>query len=236
MRRSIMMVAVLAASTIGGARAGVIITSALNGGAPTGPSIDVLTFNASPLGQASQTFVTPGPTVTLSFSGDGGIVAGNLANYYAEPYSSPTGPDTTNYVTTGIGSATLAFSSAQTYFGLLWGSVDGYNSLDFYDANNQLITAFTGLDVTALADGNQGFQGTYYVNFSSDIAFTKVVASSSNYAFEFDDVAVDPPAVAEPATAAMLGVGLVLLAAVRRRASIGPSRRAVLAALPHQTT
>lgn len=214
--------AVLAALTVGaagGARAGVIITSATNGGAPTAPSVTVLTFDTSPLGNATQTFVTPGPTVTLSFTGNGGgIVNGTLVNRYAEPYPSLAGPDTTNYVTTGIGSATLAFSTAQTYFGLLWGSVDAYNSLDFYDAANHLLGAFTGLDVTHSANGNQGYLGTYYVNFSSTTPFKKVVASSSRYAFEFDNVAIDPPAVPEPASIAVLGVGLLTLTVLRRRA------------------
>ena len=209
-----MSLAALAALLGVEAHAGVVITSALNGGDPTGPSIDILTFDNSPLGSASETLVTPGPTVTLSFRGDGGIVSGSLVNKYAAPYTA-TGPDSTNYVTTGIGNATFAFSTPQTYFGLLWGSVDGYNSLSFYDASGNLVGVFTGLDVTASANGDQGYSGSYYVNFSSDAGFSEVVASSSNYAFEFDDVAVDPP-VGEPTTLAVLGAGLLLFGFSRR--------------------
>ena len=222
MRHWIKLAALASAIAFGGmsgaAEAGVVITSAGNGGAPTGPSITVLTFDTAPLGVGTDVFPTGGPTVTLSFTGDGGVVNGDLVNKYAEPYPSLAGPDTTNYLSTGIGTATLSLSTPQTYFGLLWGSVDSYNSLAFYDAHGNLISSFTGLDVTAAANGDQGYYGTFYVNFLSDIPFTTVVASSSNYAFEFDDVAVDPPAPApEPASLAILAGGLMALAATRRR-------------------
>ena len=42
------------------------------------------------------------------------------------------GPDTTTYLTTGIGSVTLTLPGPEKYFGLLWGSVDTYNTLSFY--------------------------------------------------------------------------------------------------------
>jgi hypothetical protein len=130
----------------------------------------------------------------------------------------------TKYLTTGIGQVTLQLDGYNQYFGLLWGSVDDYNTLSFYDGNTLLFN-FTGLDVDGMANGNQGAAGTFYVNINSDTAFNKVVASSSGYAFEFDNVAlaVNPirlpktGAVPEPGSLALLGLGLFAGIAARRR-------------------
>ncbi len=109
--------------------------------------------------------------------------------------------------------------------GLLWGSVDSYNTLSFYDGTTLLFN-FTGLDVDSLANGNQGAAGTLYVNINSATPFDRVVASSSAYAFEFDNVAlaVDPitlpvNGVPEPGTLALLGLGLLAGITTRRRRS-----------------
>jgi hypothetical protein len=66
----------------------------------------------------------------------------------------------------GGGTATFRFNAPQSYFGLLWGSVDTYNALSFYDASGDLIATVGGAG--AGADGNQGAAGTDYVNVFSD--------------------------------------------------------------------
>ena len=73
---------------------------------------------------------------------------------------------------------------------MLWGSVDSYNSLTFYDAANNNLGTVTGANFAeSVAMGSQGANGTTYVNVTSTTSFTKVVASSTAVAFEFDDVA-----------------------------------------------
>lgn len=214
-------VAAMLAST--SASAAVISSSV--GGVPVGANI-YESFDA----------IGPGGTtasgITVSFAGtDAGTASlPNVGGKYAAPYISggngtlfgnaqADGQDATQYLTTGIGTVTLDLGDDHQYFGILWGSVDTYNSLAFY-AGDTLLFTYSGSDVAAIANGDQGAAGTYYVNINSDTAFNKVVASSSGYAFEFDNVALaykpitDVP---EPGALALLGLGAIGLAAARRR-------------------
>ena len=105
------------------------------------------------------------------------------------------------------------------YVGLLWGSVDSYNTLSLYNGST-LVGAVTGTDVTSNANGDQGELGTFYVNINSSESFNKVVATSSAYAFEFDNVAYNPTAVPEPSTfmlAIIGGLGALTYRQMRRK-------------------
>ena len=152
---------------------------------------------------------------------------------YAPPYLSnnsgllfdgqANGADATQYITSGKdgssnprAAATITFSGLQDYFGLLWGSVDLYNTLDFYNGNT-LVGTITGGQINPTATGDQGVNGTYYVNITSTLGFNKVVARSSEYAFEFDNIAYQRFVIPEPGTiliwSAFAGLGLLALAA-----------------------
>ena len=101
--------------------------------------------------------------------------------------------------------------------GLLWGSVDTYNTLTFLDGTD-VVGQFTGKDVNKLANGDQGASGTYYVNINLSDSFTSVVATSSSYAFEFDNVALSssPLKVPEPGTVGVFLLGLLLVGSAYR--------------------
>ena len=206
------------------ANASLIVTAAV-GGAPTG--VSYANFDNLALGNAGG--MSGG--VDVSFSGNGEVVAGALSGRYAAPYLSNgngalfgdanNGPDTTHYLSTGTGSVTIALPGLEGYIGMLWGSVDGYNSLKLYDGAT-LVGSLTGNDVTANANGNQGVNGTYYVNITSDHPFDRIVASSSSYAFEFDNLAYNTAGgdVPEPMTWTLFAAGLLGLTAfalARRR-------------------
>ncbi len=167
-----------------------------------------------------------GGGLSVAFIGDSAAaVQGSVARQYSAPILSganntffgppATGADTTTYASSGTGSVALTFATGtQNYLGLLWGSVDTYNTLTFFNGTTN-VGSITGSTVRAIADGANP-TGTLYVNIVSTLSFTRVVASSTSNSFEFDNVAF--ATVPEPSSLAMCGVaGLIGLAVAKKR-------------------
>jgi hypothetical protein len=142
------------------------------------------------------------------------IVQGSVANQYVAPF--PTGGvDTTHYLAVyGGGSATFTLSHAATYLGLLWGSVDDYNTIKFLDAANNVLTTFTGLDFIS-HEGNQAAAGTFYANFNSSVPFSKIVMTSGANAFEVDNVSIST--VPLPAALPLFGAAVAGMSFLGRK-------------------
>ncbi len=105
-------------------------------------------------------------------------------------YATPLGDETNYMAVLGGGSETIAYSSLMNSFGLYWGSVDTYNSLAFYNGDT-LVATITGGDVAPplTADGGQtDYASNAFVLISALPQFDRVVAASSGYSFEFDNV------------------------------------------------
>lgn len=215
----------LSAGLLTAARAD-IIANPLVGGAASGTTL--INFDGAALGAAAP--LNYGD-LTVSFGGVAhGVVQGNVHNQYAPPVVSGSngigfgnpgnqamGPDATHYLSTSTGSITLSFANAINYVGFLWGSVDDFNSVEFWSGGS-LVKTLTGLDITASANGNQGVNGTYYVNFSATDGwdFDAVVLKSTTNSFEIDNLAYGH-VPDSGATIAMLGAACAVLGLIRRK-------------------
>lgn len=140
-----------------------------------------------------------------------GIATTDLAGQHVMPFSVDTG--TYAYVSKGESPVTLHLTGDMTYFGLLWGTVDSYNTISFYDGET-LVGSFTGTDVLPGADGTS----VVYANFwAHGGTFDTVVFTTTQEAFEFDNVRV--AATPLPAALGLFGSAIVGMGALglRRR-------------------
>jgi hypothetical protein len=108
-----------------------------------------------------------------------------------------------------LDTVTLAFTGEQTSFGLLWGTIDTYNELDFYHGST-LTDTVTGGELAAFGVAVDGSQSAY-VKIEGLGPFDRVVAVDHDRpAFEFV-----PDPVPEPSGIALLSLGLAALGAIR---------------------
>jgi hypothetical protein len=173
-----------------------------------------------------------------SFSGDG-ILMKNPGQDALGLYAEPAG-DTTQYLTVrpyvsaanGIATETVSFGGQQfSKLGLYWGSMDTYNSIEFFRGGN-LVDTVTGTSAAASiappanAIGDQsGSQNNRYVVIS-DVLFDTIVLTSSGNSFELDNLAWGTPgprdiaarvAVPLPGGLPLLASGLGLIGLLARR-------------------
>lgn len=177
----------------------------------TGANAAVVTLGGVAAGDGSGLTSFYGTTYNFDTS-FAAISAGNLETGSSSgQYAAPNG-DSTQYYTVGSfitpQTATLTLGGNSNYLGLLWGSVDDYNSITLHLANGgtEVISSSTQ-PLLNPANGNQGPGGTSYVNIYASDYITSIDFLSGKAAFEFDNVTV--AAVPEPATWAMMMLGFL---------------------------
>jgi len=178
-------------------------------------SVGVTTGEAFiPAGATLEDFTSYTPATPIgTFTPGIGIATTDLAGQHVFPFSVDTG--TYAYVSAGESPVTLHLTGDMTYFGMLWGTVDNYNTISFYDGET-LVGSFTGTQVLPGATG--GVSDVVYANFwAHGGTFDTVVFTSTQEAFEFDNVRV--AATPLPAALGLFGSAIVGMGALglRRR-------------------
>ena len=129
----------------------------------------------------------------------------------------PFGDTSRRYVSVlGGASLNVAVGAPATRTTFYWGSIDGYNTVEFLKASS-VVGSLTGGDVAPLiGNGNQvSFQSNRLISiFLTSGTFDTIRIRSSSNSLEFDNISAGVP---EPSTWAMMLIGFAGLAFVSRR-------------------
>lgn len=159
-------------------------TAVLNQGIQTSVAgATTIDFNVG--GGANPTYIEDGMTYS-------GLSSGSIRNNSVGSCAQPPN-DTSNYLCVGPTQntpVTATYSSLLNYFGFYVGSLDTFNSLEFYNGSTLQFT-LTGTQIAdkagISADGNQGVGRYINIYATAGEQFNKIVFKSTSNALETDN-------------------------------------------------
>lgn len=232
--KSTRLIAAIASMVCAGSINANTVTAVVGGAAESGAIYQ--NFDTLTAGQTGTIPLLSGLTIVLgtntqaatnanNFASSTPLLSGNNNQFFGPIYS---GYDTTTFLAGGKnginGVMTFNFSSAQTYFGLFWGSVDATNTLTFYSGANGtglVLQTVTGqllntinpqVAATGFGDPFNPW-GSAYVNVNTTLGFQSVVATTGTFTFEIENVAFGTASVPNSVPDAA-STGVLLLAAL----------------------
>jgi hypothetical protein len=156
---------------------------------------------------------------------------GNVSGVYQSPFNNTSLLDTQTFFSVGAENGlngapspvSLTYASDQSTFRFLWGSIDDYNTLQFFDGSTQRLS-LSGAQVVSmfgLPGSAPNFERVALLSFSfaPNELFDTVKFISSRAAFEFA-LPGSSTSVPEPGTLALFGVGLMGALLRRRRSAL----------------
>jgi hypothetical protein len=210
-----------------------VLAAAFSALAFSAQAVSVSLIDSSPQGMGNTADVyasayagnTP---IGAAFSDDALVTPppGSIGGVYQSPFNNTGLADTQTYFSVGGASGvngapspvTLTFGGPVDTFSILWGSIDSYNTIEFFSGATSLM-AFTGTDIInqfALGGSPINYEQVALLNFSDFgmDGLTSVQFSSSQAAFEF---ALAPAPIPLPASALLLLGGLGGLGVISRQ-------------------
>ena len=156
----------------------------------------------------------------VSFAGDYIVTNQSIGGLYAAP-----NPQSGNYYATYSSanpivpsSSTITLGGTYKSLSFTWGSVDNYNTLELL-RNGVIVDTVTGANALPPGSGDQGPAGTmtYTIN---GISFDSIKFLTGSNAFEVDNLKLSTSVPDGGATAALLGLAMLGLVAVRSKFSV----------------
>ena len=206
-----------------GVMCGIFAASSGNASAQVVDGFSV-TFNALPTADIT-TGLTPNsllingapyPVSTLVYPGGAGFSELSSNPWgAANPFQYSATLNGSVYAGIWNGAATYNYTSPQSDFSILWGTIDYNNAVDFFGQNGTPLGTLVGADLaTAAALYDPNYTWANGVDITVQIStpyYSLVTIGGPNLTFEYANLVSASGSVPEPSTIVLLGVGLAAL-------------------------